>query len=694
MTDCPSWTRLPLTLLPLVLAVLAPVTADAQRPAASTDTLVVLGVGNATAQLGGKWQFKTGDDMAWAAPEFDDSGWEKIGVDNPWGAQTHFGYTGYGWYRRRIDFAPVAGADPDLALEMPTVEDAYELYWNGRLVGKVGKLPPNADFYYHDSPHLFGLGKAGSGVLAVRIWKAPYSSFDSGATGGLNGPPLVGSVAAITAHKAERDYHWLKSRQYNFGLCLLYLLVALLGLLAWGKSRNQRVLLWMAVFALCPLLFLGFLGLRLPIPYYLGLGLLQPVFSLQDISLWFLLLYLLQLDDRPRLMRWTTLVTWISLTATCMDGLLTAFDWSGPHVHLFQAADGILTAVFTVLQLYPLVIVPFALGKRLDAARWLVASFALLTEMIAVLRIALQQGQRFTHWTLADKIDAPLFVINTNPFTMTTLTSTLLFISVVYAVYRYSAEQSKRQGALEQEFKSAQEVQRILIPETLPPLPGYAVTSAYRPAQEVGGDFFQLIPLEPLDGTPATLLILGDVSGKGLKAAMTVSLLVGAVRTLAETSSDPAAILAGMNRRLEGRLQNGFVTCLVLRLEPDGACAIANAGHLSPFLNDRELEFPGELPLGVVPDTVFETTRVQLGVGDRLTLYTDGLLEARSRSGELYGFERVRALFATQPDAQTASEAAVTFGQDDDITVLTVTRLAVGVASTTRLVAPELVATA
>jgi serine phosphatase RsbU (regulator of sigma subunit) len=82
---------------------------------------------------------------------------------------------------------------------------------------------------------------------------------------------------------------------------------------------------------------------------------------------------------------------------------------------------------------------------------------------------------------------------------------------------------------------------------------------------------------------------------------------------------------------------------------------------------------------------------VQLAVGDRLTLYTDGLLEARNPSGELYGFDRVCALIATHPDAQTASDAAVAFGQDDDITVLTVTRLAVGVESTTRLAAPELV---
>ena len=117
----------------------------------------------------------------------------------------------------------------------------------------------------------------------------------------------------------------------------------------------------------------------------------------------------------------------------------------------------------------------------------------------------------------------------------------------------------------------------------------------------------------------------------------------------------------------------------------------SNAGHLSPFLNDRELELPSALPLGIVPDMAFETMTERLGVGDRLTLYTDGLLEARNLSGELYGFDRVRKLIGTQPDAHAASEAAVAFGQDDDITVLTVTRLAVGVESTTRLVAPELV---
>ena len=159
---------------------------------------------------------------------------------------------------------------------------------------------------------------------------------------------------------------------------------------------------------------------------------------------------------------------------------------------------------------------------------------------------------------------------------------------------------------------------------------------------------------------------------------MTVSLIVGAARTLAETSEDPAEMLSGLNRRLHGRLQNGFVTCLILRLDPDGGCVLANAGHPSPFLNQLELNLPGALPLGLLASADFEKTTIHLGVADRLTLYTDGLLEARNAAGELYSFDRLQQLIATKPDAQQASEAAVAFGQDDDITVITVTRLATG----------------
>jgi serine phosphatase RsbU (regulator of sigma subunit) len=194
----------------------------------------------------------------------------------------------------------------------------------------------------------------------------------------------------------------------------------------------------------------------------------------------------------------------------------------------------------------------------------------------------------------------------------------------------------------------------------------------------VGGDFFQIIPL----ASGSTLIILGDVSGKGLAAAMAVSLIVGATRMIAEFTSKPSEILAGLNRRLAGRLQGGFATCIAMRLDPDGSYNISSAGHPSPFLNDHELNLPGAFPLGLDPATIYEESTLTLQPGDHFALYTDGLLEARNAAGELYSFERLKALFASEPTATQASDAAVAFGQDDDITVLTLTRLVAASQST------------
>ena len=146
-----------------------------------------------------------------------------------------------------------------------------------------------------------------------------------------------------------------------------------------------------------------------------------------------------------------------------------------------------------------------------------------------------------------------------------------------------------------------------------------------------------------------------------------------AVETVIEI---PAQILAALNRRLYGRAQDGFATCIVLHLKRDGSCIVSSAGHPAPFLNQRELDLPGALPLGLTHNAIYEETAIQLREGDHFSLYTDGLLEARNATGELYGFERLNILFAARPDAAQASEAAVAFGQDDDITVLTLTRTA------------------
>ncbi len=103
--------------------------------------------------------------------------------------------------------------------------------------------------------------------------------------------------------------------------------------------------------------------------------------------------------------------------------------------------------------------------------------------------------------------------------------------------------------------------------------------------------------------------------------------------------------------------------------------AIAAAGHPAPWLNGREIDLPGALPLGLMHNSSYSETVLQLKEGDYLTLYTDGLLEARGASGELFGFARLQQLFLQKPTAAQATDAAVQFGQDDDITVLTLTRL-------------------
>ena len=188
----------------------------------------------------------------------------------------------------------------------------------------------------------------------------------------------------------------------------------------------------------------------------------------------------------------------------------------------------------------------------------------------------------------------------------------------------------------------------------------------YQPAEQVGGDFFQQIA----DGECGMLIVVGDVSGKGLPAAMLVSVLVGAIRAEASRGTDPASLLNSLNNRMMGRSQGGFTTCLAAHISADGRLTVANAGHLPPYLNGKELDVPGSLPLGIVARMQYKATEVTLAPGDRLTFVSDGVVEARSRSGELFGFDRTRDL-SRQP-AEAIARAAQLFGQEDDITVVTV----------------------
>jgi serine phosphatase RsbU (regulator of sigma subunit) len=157
-----------------------------------------------------------------------------------------------------------------------------------------------------------------------------------------------------------------------------------------------------------------------------------------------------------------------------------------------------------------------------------------------------------------------------------------------------------------------------------------------------------------------------------MPAAMTVSLLVGTLRTLAHFTHSPSEILNAMNQRMLARSQGGFTTCLVLRAAPDYTLTVANAGHLAPYLQGTEMDTINGLPLGLARESAYPEIALTLPENAQLTLLTDGVVEARARTGELLGFERTAAL-STQA-ARSIVHAAQDFGQEDDITVLTLSR--------------------
>ena len=634
-------------------------------------------LGNGAVPLDGKWQFHLGDDMAWVRPEFDDSGWEQLTADKPWGAQGHPGYTGFAWYRLHIAVEPVKGAPPDLAMFIPTVDDVWELYWNGQLVGHSGKLPPHPVWVSHEdidpfAPQTLGLGAAHRGVLAMRVWKAPLSLTASDQAGGFESIPVLGTPEGIKDRKASEDYSWLRGDQLYFGEVFFYLLVGLLCLGAWLRDRRQMLLFWMAGHALAELMWAVSIELRIPWPPLVLM--IVNIFgtALFDISLWFVLVLILGLDGNHRLVRAVKLCAWVNAVANGL-GIVTYLAWVSPvPFRVVQIADGILDLIAFLLKVLPLLLILFAIFRRqrLGAARWLVATLAFAHgTLIWVTYISIYLFP-ITHWSFLLRIWQELFTLNGISVGSIPLLAALLQMAMVYAAARYTIDYHRRQTAVTQEMEQARQVQQVLIPEEQSRIPGFEIHSEYRPAQQVGGDFFQVLPC----AEGGVLAVIGDVSGKGMPAAMMVSLLVGAFRTEAQHTESPAKLLAMLNTRALGRSQGGFTTCLIVRVDAAGRGTAASAGHLPPYLNGRETPVANDLPLGLNATSTYTETEFRLEAGEQLTLLTDGIAEARSKAGELFGFERTAAVSVLS--ASDAVNQARQFGQQDDITVVTLARKA------------------
>jgi len=240
----------------------------------------------------------------------------------------------------------------------------------------------------------------------------------------------------------------------------------------------------------------------------------------------------------------------------------------------------------------------------------------------------------------------------------------ILAVSIVMLLLQQVASDRRQRLRLASEMTAARSAQQFLLGQTASIEAGaFVIDPVYEPAAEVGGDFYQILPLA--DG--ALLVAIGDVSGKGLKAAMVVSMVIGLFRSHASLS--PGALLERINWTIAGRLDGGFVTCAVLRIERDGHGVMANAGHPAMYCDGREAPVESGLPLGIDPEATYTETRLN---DSTVTLVSDGVVEAANTKGELFGFERTREI--SRKSAQEIASAARAWGQNDDITVVTVRR--------------------
>jgi MFS family permease len=649
--------------------------------AASAETITL---GNSAATLPGPWKFAPGDSPwqngspAWAQPGFDDGSWAKLdlapksgsvdlaygtsGFVPGWTARGYPNLDGYAWYRLRIH---VTDPGQPLWLKMPIdLDDAYQVYANGRYVGQFGRFFANHVDLYFTQPLSFPLppvGPDGNLDLAVRFYMSAGTRFGTTPdVGGMHQPPVLGMASTVHLLQATDDDANLHSVLGAIARALLFLLLAPLALWIWLQNRQERAYLWLFVVLLCYVVsgavtMLSAFSLLLTAA---ALTFWQSLLNALTVPLcimfwwhWFGL----------RRQRWIPLAGWLFAAAGMLTGLganLPLFGLGNPSLSWLHASY--IASLWCQGALGLLLIIILIEGFRRDRTE----------ALLAALPILLIEFTSFSSYlTNVFAIPSTFFPFGIG-ISVGVIASTLMVTVIVALVLRrflhtqVRQELSRQAVALDMEQAKVLQ-QRVLVPEVMHS-PVFSVESEYHPAQTVGGDFFQT--LSKPDGS--LLVVVGDVSGKGMSAAMLVAVLVGAIRTRADESFDPAAMLTMLNQRLIGRSGGHLATCLVAELRPDGTMHVANAGHLPPYLNGQELDLEGSLPLGAA-DLIDPSSRIiTLEPGDRLTFLTDGVVEAMNSQNELFGFDRARTI-SNQPAAAIVEQAQA-FGQNDDITVLSI----------------------
>jgi serine phosphatase RsbU (regulator of sigma subunit) len=629
------------------------------------------------AEMHGLWHFHTGDDLHWADPKLDDSHWQLLRSDESWSEQGYKDYAGMAWYRFKLI---LPARHSGLGLYIPELSTSYQVFANGRLIGQLGGLPPHAE----DITGGFAKGRQtiplpddlapqnGVVTIAIRVWHWEHRAYNPG---GPLSAISVGDIKWLAEWRTLqfRDAFWSTSAQSV--LMLSYALAGFAGLGLFALRRNEREYLWFAAFSFFAA---AFCYSNIYPAFYLSKW--QHYQAIQGALTWarsicFLLFLASILKARRGWVFWLAVV---SITSACLSDVPGAMAWISLQMWV------VVGILFGCPFLACLLIMLLRAARRgnLDA-RLLLAPFALwgagtIAELTVIfLYTSGHLGYTF-YATFRELVSWPM------PIPFTVLTEFLEQLSVLAILVLRFARTRRDEERMATELESARVVQSVLIPTEIPSVAGFDVSAVYRPATQVGGDFFQIIPT----ANAGVLVVIGDVSGKGMPAAMTVSLLVGTLRTLAHYTASPGEILQAMNRRMLARNAGGFTTCLVLRIDPDGTLVVANAGHIAPYLNRIELPIESSLPLGLAADALYSESSFEMTEHVQLTLMTDGVVEARSKSGELLGFERTKGI--ASESAESIAQAAQDFGQEDDITVLTIVRLCAGEQSSSHVTTSEL----
>jgi len=635
-------------LLLLLLLALARLPGLAQLPA-SNDVVVL-----------DAWRIHEGDNLTWARADFDDSKWTQ--TTSPVRSSGVDILRGFHWYRTTVEL-PAQLEGRELAIGVGGIDEVYEVYVEGVPVGRFGRWEPkpaspfDRDLTFAIPP---GLIKGSTVHIALRRWVGATTTglfpfYTSGAER-FGHAPEIGLLSTVSARTALNQYRGVVANlPWNF--CLLSMLAAgCIAFVLFSAQRNRVEYILLGIYcvgsALVPYIG-GFLAASDSVMRRSwGPTLVFAGYMLVNLCSYLFLAWLC-----ARFRRWILAVALLNaiLAAHAVYGF--AFQTHSASLWLFTIGSD-LPVIITLLA---------ALGLLLERKA---GSVAIAISLLLV-QLTGAWVNYFSHMFGASDLRfmpvGPFFV------DIRGISQTLfVFVTLIVLYLRYRDEQL-HQAAFEQDMAAARNVQQYLIPEHLPATPGLTIESEYRPAREVGGDFFQVLP-KAADGS--VLVVVGDVAGKGLHAGMLATLIVGAIRTAASFTNDPRQILALLNERMYGR---GLATCLALRIGLDGDAVLANAGHLPPYLNGRELAIEGALPLGVVAGIDFPVLRFKLAEGDSLMLMTDGVAEAQDAVGHLFGFDRISEMLRRGVAAAALASAAQTFGQEDDITVLTVARMAAAV---------------